>query len=147
MNFKHFIFGTLLAGLVAGCGPASGPDTTQSAPPPSAPRIEMPVKRTDDRSRHYAFLQKIRQADPQFKTIDRAILNEQNELGLVLDRTVEMSSVPALMKTVLIQMAKEFPNQDLTVIAYAPSNPPLKIGTAHLNAGTRDMTYTAAAQR
>ena len=31
-----------------------------------------------------------------------------------------------------------------TVIAYAPSEPPLKIGTARLHARTRQMTYTPA---
>jgi len=44
----------------------------------------------------------------------------------------------------LAQMAQEFPNQDLTVLAYTPSNPPQKIGTAHLDARTRAMTYVPA---
>jgi hypothetical protein len=35
------------------------------------------------------------------------------------------------------QMAKAFPGQNLTVIAYAPSEPPMKIGTARLNARGR----------
>ncbi|MDP9291241.1 MAG: hypothetical protein M3O82_02620 [Verrucomicrobiota bacterium] len=95
------------------------------------------------RQRQIEFLNRIRQADPQGHTIDRALLNEQNELGLVLDRSVEMDKIPALMRTMLGQMAREFPGEDLTVIAYAPSNPPRKIGTARLNARTRDMTYTA----
>lgn len=89
-----------------------------------------------------AFLNRIREADPQERTIDRALLNEQNELGLVLDRTVEMDKIPALMRTMLGRMAGEFPGQDLTVVAYTPSSPPRKIGTARLNARTRDMTYT-----
>ena len=89
-----------------------------------------------------AFLDRIRQADPQQRTIERALLNEQNELGLILDRSVEMDKIPALMKTMLTQMAKEFPGQDLTVLAYAPSNPPRKIGTARLDARSRDMSYT-----
>ena len=41
----------------------------------------------------------------------------------------------------LKQMAGTFPNQDLTVLAYAPSDPPRKIGTAHLDAQTREMSY------
>ena len=94
------------------------------------------------RQRQADFLNRIRQADPQFKTIDRAVLNGQNELGLILNRSVPMDSIPPLMRTMLAQLAKEFPGQDLTVMAYAPSNPPMKIGTAHLNAQTRDMTYT-----
>ena len=96
------------------------------------------------KQRQADFLNRIRAADPQHQTIDRAILNEQNELGLILDRTAEMDRVPDLMRSILTQMAREFPGQDLTVLAYAPSNPPHKIGTAHLNAQTRDMSYTPA---
>ncbi|MEO5754696.1 MAG: hypothetical protein ABIR38_08315 [Chthoniobacterales bacterium] len=89
-----------------------------------------------------AFLNRIRAADPQGKTIERALLNERDELGLILDRSVPLDKIPVLMRSILTQMAKEFPRQNLTVIAYTPSNPPHKIGTAHLDAQTRDMTYT-----
>jgi hypothetical protein len=88
------------------------------------------------------FLNRIRQSDPRYQTIEKAVLNENNELGLVLSRSVEMDSIPALMRTMLAQMNKEFPGQDITVIAYAPTQPPKRIGTAHLNANTREMTYT-----
>jgi len=91
--------------------------------------------------RQMAFLNRIREADPQQRTIDRALINEQNELGLILDRSVEMQKIPDLMRTMLEQMAREFPNQDLTVLAYTPSNRPQKIGTAQLDARTRAMTY------
>jgi hypothetical protein len=89
-----------------------------------------------------AFLNRLRQADPQHQTIERAVFNEQNELGLILNRSVELDKIPALMRSVLTQMARAFPGQDLTVLAYTPSSPPRKIGTARLNARTRDMTYT-----
>ena len=89
-----------------------------------------------------AFLNRIREADPQARTIDRALLNEQNDLGLILDRSVEIEKIPTLMRSMLSQMAKEFPGEDLTVLAYAPSNPPRKVGSAHLDARSRDMTYT-----
>jgi hypothetical protein len=59
-----------------------------------------------------------------------------------LNRNVDTDQIPALMRSVLTRMAREFPGQDLTVIAYAPSNPPLKIGTAQLDARTRQMRYT-----
>jgi hypothetical protein len=94
------------------------------------------------RERQAEFLNRIRAADPRHQTIERAVLNEQNELGLILARTVETDKIPALMRSMLTQMAKEFPGEDLNVVAYAPSNPPRKIGTAHLNARTRDMSYT-----
>jgi hypothetical protein len=72
------------------------------------------------------------------------VLNEQNELGVVLNRHVDMDAVRPLMRTLLTQMAKAFPGHDLTVIAYAPAQPPMPIGTARLNARTRQMTYTPA---
>jgi hypothetical protein len=117
------------------------------APPPGATvevntRTAADARNPDLKQRQIAFLNRIRDADPQGRTIDRALLNEQNELGLILDRSVEMDKIPTLMRTMLTQMAKEFPGENLTVLAYTPSDPPHKIGTAHLNAQTRDMTYT-----
>jgi hypothetical protein len=125
--------------ILAGCdAPVSAPPVSQDARQSSGPGVA-----TDNLKKRQAdFLNRIREADPQHQTIDRAVLNEQNELGLILDRTVEMDKVPDLMRTILGQMAREFPGQDLTVLAYTPSNPPHKIGTAKLNAQTRDMTYT-----
>jgi hypothetical protein len=96
----------------------------------------------DLKQHQVAFLKRIRKADPQHSTIERAVFNQQNELGLILNRSVPMDKISALMRSMLVQMAREFPNQDLTVLAYTPSNPPRKIGTARLNARTRDMTYT-----
>jgi hypothetical protein len=101
-----------------------------------------PDNANDFKQRQMMFLNRLREADPQQRTIDRALLNERNELGLILDRSVDMDKIPALMKTMLAQMAREFPSKDLIVIAYAPSNPPRKIGTARLNAQNHDMTFT-----
>jgi hypothetical protein len=126
-----------LLGL-AGCDTSSPSAGHQEKGLPS----QEPVLSQDVKQRQMAFLNRVREADPQGRTIERALLNEQNELGLVLDRTVEMDKIPALMRTMLGQMASEFPSEDLTVLAYTPSNPPRKIGTARLNARTRDMTYT-----
>jgi len=99
---------------------------------------------SDLRQRQVAFLHQIRQADPRYQTIDKAVFNEQNELGVILNRHVDMDAVRPLMRTLLTQMAKAFPGQDLTVIAYAPTQPPMPIGTARLHARTRQMTYTPA---
>lgn len=119
-------------------------------PPPGAPNVSGLERRSVDlfglgndlKQRQAAFLRRLRGADPQHQTIERAVFNQQNELGLILNRSVDLDKIPALMRSVLIQMARAFPGQDLTVLAYAPSDPPRKIGTARLNARTRDMTYT-----
>ena len=127
---------------VAGnAGGNSMPD--RPAPAPGAggggPRANAPQK-----ARQMELLERIRKADPQFNTIDKAVMNEDNDLALILDRRVQLDDVPKLLKAMLAQMAKEFPGEDLDVIAYAPSQPPLKIGTGHLDARTREVTYTAA---
>lgn len=135
------------AAMVACDRPPAASNATVGESPLESARNSAPVAprsggSADLKQRQMDFLNRIREADPQFKTIDRALLNEQNELGLILDRGVDLESIPQLMKGMLAQMAKEFPGEDLTVIAYTPSNPPLKIGTGRLNARTRDMTYT-----
>lgn len=115
---------------------------TDTANPPSQSNSVSAGSDRELKQRQADFLNRIRAADPQQRTIDRALLNEQNELGLILDRSVEMDKIPDLMRSMLTEMAREFPGQDLTVLAYAPSAPPQKIGTARFNARTRDMTFT-----
>jgi hypothetical protein len=129
----------ILVALLGAC------DQPNSAPPLSrdSTQSSTPTLATGDlKQRQADFLNRIRTADPQHQTIDHAMLNEHNELGLILDRTVEMDRVPDLMRSILTQMAREFPGHDLTVLAYTPSKPPHKIGTAQFNTQTRDMTYT-----
>jgi len=126
--------------FLTGCPPQSEP----VASPPQAQQTQAPQPNAADfRQRQIAFLNRIRDADPNNQVIERAMLNERNELGVILDRTVEMNRIPDLMKSLLTQMAREFPQQDLTVIAYTPSNPPLKVGTARLDIRTNQMTYDA----
>lgn len=96
------------------------------------------------RQRQLAFLQRLRHADPHYQTIEKAVFNAQNELGVILNREVELDTIRPLMRTILTQMAQDFPGHDLMVIAYAPSAPPQEIGIARLNARTREMTYTPA---
>jgi len=130
---------TLWSGLSA-----SNASVPANAPPFTFQRSSTVYLETQSnlKERQAAFLIKIRKADPQYQTIQRAVFNEKNELGLIFSRNVEMDKIPALMRAMLIQMARAFPGQDLTILGYAPSNPPRKIGTARLNARTRDMTYT-----
>ncbi len=129
-----FLAGAFLAACDA---PVAPPLAGNGQPPSSAAPNSLKARQAE-------FLNRIRDADPSHRTIDRAMLNEQNELGLILDRTVEMDKVPELMRTIVIQMAREFPQQDLTVLAYTPSNPPHKVGTAHLDAKSRGITYDPA---
>jgi len=134
---------SILASSVLLAGACEKPSSQVLASPPPAEqnRAGQPTSGLQLKQRQIEFLNRIRDADPQKQVIDRAMLNEQNELGLILDRSVEMNRIPDLMRTMLTQMAGEFPGQDLTVIAYTPSNPPRKVGTAYLNSRTREMNY------
>jgi hypothetical protein len=129
--------GSLLC--LGACSPRSEPAIS----PPQAEQspANKPSTGPEFKQRPIAFLNRIRDADQQQRVIDPAMLNEQNELGLILDRSVEMNRIPDLMRTLLTQMAREFPDQDLTVIAYTPSEPPQKVGTAHLDSRTKEMNY------
>jgi hypothetical protein len=147
---RIFFLLTAFTALVCGCDSRQDQYTSNpqgAAAPPYETQRGQYSSPSQGRERQAAFLNRIRQSDPRFETIQRAVLNENNELGLILGRNVEMDSIPALMRSMLTEMAKEFPGQDLTVIAYAPSQPPTKIGTARLDARTREMTYTRASQQ
>jgi hypothetical protein len=117
---RTFLLLGALVGWVLGCDSRQdqiSSDPRGAAAPPYESQSGGSYNRSSIRERQAAFLNRIRQSDPRFQTIQRAHLNENNELGLVLNRDVEMDSIPALMRTMLTEMAKEFPGQDLTVVA------------------------------
>src|SRR5438874_13325078 len=80
--------------ILSGCEAPNRSEPRGTAPPPpiqsqqgygqSAPSL---------RTRQAAFLNEIRQADPSYRTIEKALVNENNAVGLILSRNVEMDSV------------------------------------------------------
>jgi len=96
-----------IALLGVGWGPDGAAPFESYSPPPVQARSA--DNGSEVRQRQIAFLHRIRQADPRYETIEKAILNEQNELGVILNRHVEMEAVRPLMRTLLTQMAKAFP--------------------------------------
>lgn len=136
---------------LAGCGkqqPARSSTTdfpvTDASVPRGARSVSSSSTGASAEQRRAELLKRIRAADPQQATVQRALLNEHNELGLVVNRQTNLDDLPKLMKAMLAELDRTFPGQDHTVIAYTPTNPPRTIGTARLNARTRDMTYTPA---
>ena len=143
-TIKHGLKAAICFSLLSGCGNPASPEPRGAAPPPVQSQQGYGQSGQSVRSRQAAFLNEIRNADPSYQTIQKALINGNNEVGLILSRTVEMDTVPTLMRSILTRMAREFPGQDLTVIAYAPSNPPRTIGSARMDAQTRQITYTRA---
>ena len=141
-HILQFASAVIASVLLTACDSAPPPPEVGYEDQPKTHEVEKMRQSPANKQKQADFLNRIRSADPQGKTIERALLNENNELGLILDRSVQLDDIPKLMRSMLTQMAKEFPGQDLTVIAYTPSNPPRKIGTARLEATSREMTYT-----
>ena len=135
--------GLLFLLTLTGCGPSGDDASSRGASEPQPSQSQSYGSgAANSRQRQAEFLNHLRQSDPNYQTIEKAVLNENNELGLILNRSVEMESIPKLMRAMLTQLNKEFPGQDLTVVAYAPTQPPARIGTGHFDARTSAITYT-----
>jgi uncharacterized ParB-like nuclease family protein len=134
-----------LALLVAGLfslGACHRPQAAAEAPSEQQSREERAAQLPESTQRHRTYLNRIRQADALNTSIDRTLVNDQNQLGFVLSSSVTPDKVPALMRTVMTGMAQEFPREDLTLTVYAASTPPYQIGTAHLDGQSGKTTYT-----
>ncbi len=92
---------SVAAALFVSCDVAPAP--TASTPPEATQPMNPNPAQSNLKTRQVEFLNRIRAADPQQTTIDRALLNEQNELGLILDRRVDMDKIPELMRAMLTQ--------------------------------------------
>ena len=89
----------------------------------------------------FAYLDRIRQRDPFNSSIERTLLTERSELGVVLSSTVTADKVSAFMSEVMKEMAQKFPRQDVSLTVFASASPPKEIGIAHLNGQTGETTY------
>lgn len=112
--------------LMASCDQRS----SQAPPPPKPPAVAQqgpsaPAAQSDGPGQQQRFLARIRQASAGNGVIRDARLNQNNELGVVLDTQVKLDQVRPLMTTLLKEMRDEFPGRPLTVIAYAPNGQPM----------------------
>ena len=111
----------LLVLLVLGCD--------QPGDEKSPPRQSMPSTTASPTvppsTRQERFLARIQQAAVGNHVIRTARMNGDNELGVVLDKQVELVQVRPLLTTLLREMRTEFPGHSLQVIAYAPNGQPL----------------------
>lgn len=131
--------------LLGGCGKSeplrARSDVGERSAQAENPLSPEPPNSASVAQRRADFLNRIRAADSQKAVIERAVINDKNELGLIISRQTQLDEVPKILKSMLVQMNQAFPGQDLNAIAYTPTNPPRTIGTAHLDIRTRDMTY------
>ena len=74
--------------------------------------------------------------------IKDAYVRDNNKLGVVISREVRPNEVKALAQSLAQGFHKNFPNQDLSVLMYAPNKE--LILTARYDAQSRQIEYQAA---
>lgn len=68
--------------------------------------------------------------------------HETQHLEVFLNPNLPMDQVPQTMREIVAEISRMLPEQNLVVVAYAPANPPRRLGTALLDAGTGEVTFT-----
>lgn len=71
--------------------------------------------------------------------IKDAYVRDNNKLGIVISEQVKPTEVKTLAKSLTMGFHKNFPNQDLTVLMYAPDKE--KILTAKYNSRSNNIEY------
>ncbi len=134
----------LFLGLVSlGAPGCNRTEETVSSPTPSiqqqraqrAAEVPQPIQERWD------YLDRIRQSDA-YDAIDRTRVDNQNRLGVVVAANLKPDQIEAVVKKALEALAKKFPNEDMSLDAYAPSQPLRKLGSAQYDAQTKEVTYT-----
>ena len=133
------ILGGILLSLVACHKPQ--PATETATPSEQQTRAARAAEAPDSIQQQWTYLNRIRQSDALNTVIDRTLLDGQNQLGVVLFSSVTPDKVPDLMRTIMTEMAKEFPKANVSLNVFASATPPRKMGTAHLNGQTGEVTY------
>ena len=142
MTSRLFLSALATIALLAGCDkPAATPAATQNQPP-TEPQIAKSPSPRGTNVRYALFLNRMRATDLQDPLIERAMITEQNEIGVVLARSIEADKVADTMRTIVEKMAAEFPGEALTVHAYLASDPARSVGVAKLDSQTREVVYT-----
>lgn len=146
-------FAVLGAVLILGCSRLGrGPSyETGSASSETVAQLPPSRVRAIPSDQHYspaqtAFLKSLRAADPRRETIEQAVMNGDDSLGIVLARNIDLDDVPPLMQILLKQMAVLFPGKDLTIVAFGAANPPVQVGVALLDSASHQMIYIPAAE-
>jgi hypothetical protein len=134
------LFGAALLSVTACHKPQ--PATEPATPSEQQKRAARAAEAPESARRHWSYLNRIRQDDSLSGLIDRTRLSDGGEVGVILFSSVTPDKIPALMRQVMAEMAQEFPREEVTLSVYAPSSPTRKIGIAHLDGQTGQMTYT-----
>jgi hypothetical protein len=87
---------------VGACSPRSEPSVSLPQTQQDAPVSQLPARSLSN-GKSRCLIGFATPPDPQQRVIDRAMLNDQNELGLILDRSVEMNRSPELLHTLVAQ--------------------------------------------
>ncbi|CAN5569694.1 hypothetical protein BH20VER3_BH20VER3_22680 [soil metagenome] len=120
---------------IAACHKASPPAET-ATPSVEQKRAVRAAQVPAAIQRHWTYLNRVRQTDEFSSKIARTLLNERNQLGIVFSSDITDDQIPDLTRKVMEGMAKEFPKEDVSVVAYGASSPPHPVGAGHVASAT-----------
>src|SRR2546423_14439440 len=87
-SLRFLALTTLTSGIciliLSGCEDPNRSEPRGTAPPPIQRQQGYGQSAQSMKAKQAEFLNKIRQADPSYRTIQKAVINENNELGLIL---------------------------------------------------------------
>ena len=135
---------------LSGCDRHDSTPPTAQSEPKSDSQNQTPAAAVRDAGsgksnlRQVIILNRLAKQDPAHLSIDKATITDQNEVGVNLSKDVAMDKVPDLMRSIVDKLGQEFPEEDLTIAAYA-SDPPHRVGKAHRDAKTKETSYTPEA--
>ncbi|MEO5754698.1 MAG: hypothetical protein ABIR38_08325 [Chthoniobacterales bacterium] len=92
--------------------------------------------------KHWTYLNRIRQTDELSPVIARTLLNERDQLGVVFYSRISDDKIPDQIRQIMTEMAKKFPKEAITVVAYGASTPPHPIGIAQIDGATGEISFT-----
>jgi hypothetical protein len=123
--------------------PAPASESQTSTPNEQEKRAEQAAEMPASLRKHWTFLNRLRQ-DDSYSDIDRTLVNDQDELGVVLSSRIQSGQIEPLLQRVLKEMAREFPDEDITLNAYEPSKPLRKLSRVQLDGKTGEIRYEGA---
>ena len=85
---------------------------------------------------HWTYLNRLRQTDEFSTVVARTLLNTENQLGVVFYASVSDDKIPEQIDQIMTKMAKHFPKDSVTVVAYGRRNDlhPVKVSWLWLRA-------------
>ena len=77
----------------------------------------------------------------RYESQDEQSEEEPAEIAIMLSPDLALDEVPTVMEQAAKDLARRFPGIDLTIVGYAPADPPMPVGRADFNSRTGQTSF------